>query len=240
LRISIAIPKAHLTIESKGYLLSFLAGTITKMPVMDVEANRVLILLSLPCGDDNEIPEAVSKCLLIPYLHDCGSYAAEDENHGFTRLALFDIAGDISNIALPRLLNDLSTQNCEKSKSHVHHRIYKLLSDNASPGFRRPGKILLAVGMQPGEDLAEKEFHSWYEEEHTPLFTKIPGWQRTRRFEIVHSDSKAPRYLALHEWESMASFSSKEYKHAVNTVWRNSVVRRVDQSTRERWILERV
>jgi len=87
--------------------------------------------------------------------------------------------------------------------------------------------------------LTEEEFHAWYETEHTPLFSGIPGWRRTRRAELVDGDSNtAPRFLAVHEWDSEDSFKTDEYKHATSTRWRNEVVARVNQSKRERAIFE--
>jgi hypothetical protein len=215
---------------------------------VDTESTTLFMLISIAFDDhgdkEEKFQETVSKCLAFPYMQDGGSYAMHGDIHQCTRLALVGMKSENSDINLPFLLSKISTEDPQNTKSQspsMQHRIYKLLNDRRSPDFDETlSKVLLVVGMQPGGDLTDEEFHSWYEEEHTPLFTKIPGWRRTRRAELTDSDAKAPRWLALHEWDSMASFSSEEYKYAISTEWRNSVVGRVDQTNRERLLMELV
>jgi hypothetical protein len=60
-----------------------------------------------------------------------------------------------------------------------------------SPHFGgMPSRVVVLVSMQPTGDLTEKEFHNWYEEEHTPLFNRIPGWRRTRRAKLIDADER--------------------------------------------------
>ncbi|PFH45603.1 hypothetical protein AMATHDRAFT_158602 [Amanita thiersii Skay4041] len=105
--------------------------------------------------------------------------------------------------------------------------------------------------MTPRQD-ATAEFHSWYEEEHLPLLSRVPGWGSSCRYTLLdhHSEeppsaavatvntsdlllpettarpsfSKPPSHLALHTYTSPASFVSKEYHDAVSTPWRNKIV----------------
>ncbi|KAI1788035.1 hypothetical protein LXA43DRAFT_670343 [Ganoderma leucocontextum] len=95
---------------------------------------------------------------------------------------------------------------------------------------RKPGPYMSSVAMDiPDEHVAE--FHKWYDEEHIPLFSKIPGWVRTRRFvfeegaargteESLKPEGGRPQtFIALHEWETPDAVGSEEYKAAVSTPW---------------------
>ncbi|KAH9937318.1 uncharacterized protein B0H18DRAFT_1081543 [Fomitopsis serialis] len=78
----------------------------------------------------------------------------------------------------------------------------------------------------------EEDFNKWYHEEHIPLLAKAPGWVRSRRFILkdcgqmgveAQKDQKPPKYMAVHEWASMDSFKSPEYKAALATPWTEKV-----------------
>lgn len=80
----------------------------------------------------------------------------------------------------------------------------------------------------------EEDFNRWYEEEHIPLLSKVPGWLRGRRFVLKESQrfegdvqvtgKPAPKYLHVIEWEHLEGRESEEYKHATSTPWRERVV----------------
>jgi hypothetical protein len=81
--------------------------------------------------------------------------------------------------------------------------------------------VLMAVSMSvPESGVADME--AWYVEEHIPMLLAAPGWRRSRRYRLVAGDG--PRYLSLHEIESLAAFDSAEYKAAVSTPWRDRIV----------------
>jgi hypothetical protein len=62
------------------------------------------------------------------------------------------------------------------------------------------------------------------------------GWRRIRRFEQV--DGNGPRFMALHELESLDGFKSDEYTAAISTPWRLRTTAAVLR--RERFIFELV
>ena len=164
----------------------------------------------------------------MPKVRNSSTYVSKDESQPLSRLTMCDSTSQTLIEAFP----EIAVIEADKG---LQGRLYKLISSKSSSSFdSSPSRIVLVVGMEPAGELTEKEFHACYEEEHTPLFSKIPGWRRTRRAELVDGDfGTVPKFLAIHEWESEDSFKTEEYKHATSTGWRNHAVERVDQSKRE-------
>jgi len=122
-----------------------------------------------------------------------------------------------------------------------------LISRQTKPGFEGGAtqRIYHPVGLQPrpGSDMTDKEMHDWYEDEHIPLLSKVPGWLRSTRWELLDvkganmrevDASKVSRFLAVHEWESEEVFGTKESKRATSTEWRERVMERIDKGAEER------
>lgn len=78
---------------------------------------------------------------------------------------------------------------------------------------KKPARYVVAVEMemQPGKD---ELLTRWYDEEHSGMLAKLPGWVRSRRFVLkdwgrtgLDADASAPpplKFLALHEWEDLS------------------------------------
>lgn len=99
----------------------------------------------------------------------------------------------------------------------LDRRIYKLVSDtgpadvSTAPTRKEDiAPVLVATSVTPAKG-NEEAYDEWYDQEHTPMLTKVPGWRRTRRFELVdalvngqtaaseNGDAKdVPRCLGLH------------------------------------------
>lgn len=62
----------------------------------------------------------------------------------------------------------------------------------------RPGlpNLLLSTEMLPAD---EQDFEKWYQQEHLVDGSKITGWRRTERFELINAlrAEDAPKYLTL-------------------------------------------
>jgi hypothetical protein len=86
---------------------------------------------------------------------------------------------------------------------------------------------VMSVALEPPPELVD-DFHAWYREEHSPMLMAAPGWHRIRRYE--QEDGNGPRFMALHELDSLDGYGSEEYKAALATPWRirttSAVVRR--------------
>ncbi|KAI0727821.1 hypothetical protein C8Q72DRAFT_427313 [Fomitopsis betulina] len=104
-----------------------------------------------------------------------------------------------------------------------------LLSASYDPTKPAPFVVFISLTLEPEY---ESEFNTWYDEEHIPMLSKVPGWVRTRRFALKDlgqmgveglEQKETPKYLAVHEWQSLDGFQSEEYKAAMSTPWREKV-----------------
>lgn len=62
----------------------------------------------------------------------------------------------------------------------------------------------------------EEEYNRWYDEEHIPGLTSVPGYFSARRYVAVEG---APKYMAFYEIESMDAYRSPAHDRAANTPW---------------------
>lgn len=92
------------------------------------------------------------------------------------------------------------------------------------------GALLLACGDVPAQH--EAEFNRWYDTEHLPLLTAVPGVLGARRF--LAAEDK-PRYIALYELAEAQVASSAPWAAALNTPW----AKRIDALSRDcEWMLK--
>jgi hypothetical protein len=68
---------------------------------------------------------------------------------------------------------------------------------------------LLLVGMTPAPHV-EIEFNAWYDTEHVPALSRVPGVLRARRFRAAGN----PKYVALYHLTSPAVVSGPGWKRA--------------------------
>ena len=79
------------------------------------------------------------------------------------------------------------------------------------------GLLLFAMNVAPE---AEADFNAWYDEEHVPRLSKVPGCLTARRFRITSAASEGQhRYLALYHLESPDVQTSKAWEEAAVTPW---------------------
>jgi hypothetical protein len=70
------------------------------------------------------------------------------------------------------------------------------------------GKVVKSTAIQPANG-TEEEFDQWYREEHLEQVSRMPGWRKSTRFELIfkvqskddETKEEAPKYLAIHEFE---------------------------------------
>lgn len=76
----------------------------------------------------------------------------------------------------------------------------------------------LHVQCEPADD---DEFHKFYEEEHLDLLRKVPGYRRAQRYELVNHMmgelKPVPRFLVIHEFNSLDALDGPELKAANST-----------------------
>lgn len=165
-------------------------------------------------------------------------YLAPDDG---SFLAYYDLAnlGLLSDPEYVRLRANRSAreQAVLGSVEFLDRRVYRRLEQHAGAdtGQRADelkvcGALLLCVWWEPSPG-TEHRFHTWYEEEHLPLLAAVPGWLRTRRFELA--EGEGPRFLAMHDLADESVFSHPAYRAATSTPRRDAVVAdRVDHQRR--------
>lgn len=130
----------------------------------------------------------------------------------------------------------------------LDRRVYSFISRKTAQDYAtraREGHVFQFVGLEPSAHLDKAELDRWYAEEHVPLLSSVPGWLRSTRWELVDAkgaagsrpnanEGRIPRLMAIHEWESPESFEHPEFKRAISTEWRNSVMERQNKDKEER------
>lgn len=103
----------------------------------------------------------------------------------------------------------------------LDRKIYSLISSRGESRGPAPVTIAISVRILETDLDAYKRF---YEDEHTPMMSKVPGWIRTRRFRMVAGgiDGMPPagqvECLVVHDFEKQNGIEeSAEFKAAENT-----------------------
>lgn len=101
-------------------------------------------------------------------------------------------------------------------------RVCRFEAEQLPPGDRQApegagGLLLYAMNFAPE---AEAELNAWYDEEHVPRLSAVPGCLAARRFRITSavSDGKQ-KYLALYHLANAEVCSSKAWHEAAVTDW---------------------
>ena len=87
------------------------------------------------------------------------------------------------------------------------------------------GNVVVAVflTLNPGEE-PKKAVEKWYQDEHVPMLSKVPGWLRTRRFVTSSIDPNAAvDFMALHEYKPQNGLGGPEFQAAVSTPWAKEI-----------------
>jgi len=90
--------------------------------------------------------------------------------------------------------------------------------------------LFVAIGDAPPQ--YEDEFNRWYDEEHLPMLSQVPGVLRARRF--LDRQAQKPRYVALYELEDESVTRHPQWQAALGTDW----AKRIGELTAEcEWFL---
>lgn len=101
-------------------------------------------------------------------------------------------------------------------------------------------RVIVAVFITLQDESTEKRaaHDEWYDTEHIPMLSKVPGWLRTRRYvssteTVRHGPTE---YLALHEYLPENGLDGPEFKAATSTPW-NAIIKRdcVKEKRRRVW-----
>lgn len=74
---------------------------------------------------------------------------------------------------------------------------------------------VLNVQVEPVDD---EDYHTFYREEHLMMLSRVPGYRRSQRFELIEAEANAPtnapRFMAVHEFENLDSTDGQELREA--------------------------
>lgn len=106
----------------------------------------------------------------------------------------------------------------------LNRRVYDYISDVTISGSTFPTKFALVVTFLVQPEL-EDEFNKWYEEEHIPQLSRVPGYHRARRYKLVDSGDLGRKpfagpihnYLALYDTDRDDWMEVPEFKAPMQT-----------------------
>jgi pimeloyl-ACP methyl ester carboxylesterase len=119
----------------------------------------------------------------------------------------------------------------------VDRKFFDLVATQQSPLFapieqlpdaEAEGLVLVSVevSLKSGVEGAEEAVTKWYEEEHIPMLSKIPGWLRSRVFRtpsVIEGATGEVKIATLHEYAKENGLEGPEHKAAMSTPWRNDI-----------------
>ena len=114
-------------------------------------------------------------------------------------------------------LSPWSKRMTSKAKRLCRFEAQQLGADHGVVSEDAGGLMMYAMNVVPD---AEAEFNAWYDEEHIPRLSAVPGCLLAQRFKIVRAVSVGrQRYLALYRLARPDVCSSEKWKQAANTEW---------------------
>jgi hypothetical protein len=165
-----------------------------------------------------------------------------DSEHGPLRLKLDSVLNGYRYRSTEDPSIQLSTYDLKKAFS-LTDLSYQSLTSDPSPRehdlLPHPAPVMMSVAFVV-PDAHVPELHRWYEEEHTHDLQQIPGWQRSRRFQLVDSTDLRPGHtelLAVHEFAAVNGLDGPEHEAAKGKPWRNHVLTLVASRKNQRYEL---
>jgi hypothetical protein len=109
-----------------------------------------------------------------------------------------------------------------KRMTAICHRLLRFEGERITPADHDPprgagGLLLNAMNVVPEH---EAEFNEWYDTEHIPALSSVPGVLAARRFRARNA---SPRYIALYHLASPEVQASQEWKQAATSKWTEKI-----------------
>jgi len=120
-------------------------------------------------------------------------------------------------------------------KVNMDRRVYRQISSTGQQAASPP-KTVLVVEMTPYPS-HEKEFHYWYDTYHIPQMAEVPGWSRSRRYELIEPvDEGVCKFLTIHEFDKEDALKDhRGHDRHGNVKWKNEVIEIVTARDRSIW-----
>ncbi|KAE8315901.1 hypothetical protein BDV41DRAFT_574283 [Aspergillus transmontanensis] len=124
--------------------------------------------------------------------------------------------------ALPRIEEHLQLRLSQGHLVSYHWQLHSGICEIRQSSLTTT--TVITVGMTiPGDKATVQELTEWYDQEHMPMLSTVPGWLAGIRMQLAHTsnahDASAAPYLAIHEWGSPNGLGGDIWKKAVMTPW---------------------
>lgn len=130
-----------------------------------------------------------------------------------------------------RILRDLETLERRTYEAYEGNEKFpksELLAQGETAKFL----MIVSADVKPEPEL-EAEFNKWYDEDHVPIISRIPGWLRSRRFvlkdwtrggvEGSKDQTPVPKWLAVHEYTDLEWRKDPASKSLFDNEWTRRV-----------------
>ena len=100
-------------------------------------------------------------------------------------------------------------------------RLLRFEGDQTNPGnLASPpgagGLVLVSMVIAPD---VEQDFNAWYDTEHIPALTAVPGVMAGRRYKAPDTEAKGRRYTAIYHLTSTDVLNGEAWKTAAASPW---------------------
>jgi pimeloyl-ACP methyl ester carboxylesterase len=156
-------------------------------------------------------------------------------------MAMYDTP-DLENFTRPAYTN-LRTRSVQSQREtqimpniEIRRAFYSLESERSKANFLSPESIeeigaphiLVAAKVTLHGKSHQASYEEWFDKEHVPLLSKVPGWRRSRRLSysaLNEGHDSVVQILGLHEYDGQAGLESEEFHAATSTPWRKDIFR---------------
>ena len=152
--------------------------------------------------------------------------AADGKKPGWANVYDLTSAEELSQPPYTKLAETRSEREkrIQRDLDVLEPRTYELVDAKLPPPSalydpKKPSRFVLFTSgdVQPG---GEDTFARWYDEEHIPMLSALPGWVRSRRFVLKDwrrlgkegqtNQEPPPKFLQIHEFESLDAVKDPE------------------------------
>ena len=142
-------------------------------------------------------------------------------------IATYDLSSpDVLHSDAYRAIGGENLSVWSKRVTGMAQRVCRFEAEQLPPGNQSAaegagGLLLFAMNVVPE---AEADFNAWYDEEHIPRLSAVPGCLAARRFKILKAVGDVEhRYLALYHLATPEVCASKAWEEAAVTPWTTKI-----------------
>lgn len=183
----------------------------------------LLAMMDIPADIESDFnrwydTEHVPERLAVPGFRAARRYQAVEGGPAYQALYELDGPEVLESAEYKRLgtLNSEGTRRVVPKFQNLFRGVYREIATEA-PERAAPEKVggVLLVGLSvPAEH--DEEFNAWYNTEHIPYLSAVPGVLRARRYEPTGGSKK---YLAVYELADANVPYTDAWAKAANTPW---------------------